>query len=110
MTDESMEWHDDGHVIHFQLNRNELKILQTDCPHTDAEKKPCHHPDAPCVVRYFMERYGLDCNVGVCVPSGELRIAWSYVGESHKEIENGQVWVIPIDDEAFAAWLITQQD
>ena len=110
MTDESMEWHDDGHIIHLQLNRNELRIVGTDCPNSTKEVRSCQHPDAECVVQHFVQRFGLDCNVGVCPPSASLRISWSYVGDKHREIENGQVWIIPNDDEAFAAWLVTQQD
>ena len=110
MTDESMVWHDDGHVIHLQLNRSEMRIVSIDCPNQDNPTRTCLHPDSPCVVQHFVQRFGLDCNVGVCAPSESLTVAWSFVGDSHKEIENGQVWIIPIDDEAFAAWLIRQKE
>jgi hypothetical protein len=108
-TTDSMMWHDDGHSITLQLQKSDLKILAVNCPHKDAEDKPCSHPDAPCVIEWFLMRYGLECNVGVCAPSGELGISWTFVGSNHQELEACQVWIIPRDDEAFAAWMVTQQ-
>lgn len=103
-----MTWHDDGHRLVLQLNRSELKILSTVCPNRDNESAACRHPDSQCVVDWFISRYGLDCNVGVCQPTPELNIAWAFIGDTHREIEAGQVWIIPKNDEAFAAWLISQ--
>lgn len=111
MTSEENEivWHDDQHKIILQLNRSELKILSVICPNKDKDDSPCRHPDAPCVVEWFLLRYGFECNVGVCQPMPELTVAWGFVGEKHREIESGQVWIIPTNDEAFAAWLISQR-
>jgi hypothetical protein len=36
-----------------------------------------------------------------------MPIAWSLVGDPH-DLDAAQVWIIPTADEAFAAWLITQ--
>ena len=108
LTDE-MTWHKDGHAIHLQLNKSEIRIVGIDCPHKDAESAPCKHPDAKCAVIYFVSRYGLECNVGVCEPQPKLDIAWTMVGGSHNEIDACQIWFIPESDEAFAAWIITQQ-
>jgi hypothetical protein len=44
----------------------------------------------------------------VCVPQKELEIAWSFAGSKEKDIAQCQVWFIPTEDEAFAAWLVTQ--
>ena len=104
-----MIWHDDGHVVVLQINKSELKILQTVCPHKGEKEKPCNHPDTECVVDWFISRFGLDCNVGVCEPFPRLEVAWAFVGDKHREIESGQVWIIPKNDEAFAAWLISQK-
>jgi hypothetical protein len=54
-----------------------------------------------------LETYGLDCNVGICECSSHLELAWSVVGDTD-DAELCQVWVIPVDDEAFSAWLVTQ--
>lgn len=103
-----MVWHDDGHRLILQINKSELKVLSTICPNLDKDDSSCKHPDAKCMVEWFISRYALDCNVGVCSPLPELDIAWAFIGDMHREIEAGQVWVIPKNDEAFAAWLISQ--
>lgn len=106
---EEMVWHKDSHAIQLQLSKSELRIVGITCPHEGEDDAPCKHPDAPCVVKYFITRFGLECNVGVCVPKEHLTIAWTMVGGSHNEIDACQVWFIPEDDEAFAAWIVTQQ-
>ena len=108
MNPSEMIWHDDGHAVFLQINKSEIKILTVTCPHEEKESAPCSHPDAKCVVDWFVSRYGLDCNVGVCEPQPVLNVAWSYVGDLHREIDAGQVLIIPKNDEAFAAWLISQ--
>ena len=108
MNPSEMIWHDDGNSVVLQINKSEVKILAVVCPHKDNDSAPCSHPDAKCVVDWFVSRYGLDCNVGVCEPQPVLNVAWSYVGDLHREIDAGQVWIIPKNDEAFAAWLISQ--
>ena len=104
-----MIWHDDDHRLLLQINKSELKILSVVCPNREKEKSDCRHPDAECMVEWFVSRYGLDCNVGVCEPLPELDIAWAFVGDTYREIEAGQIWIIPKNDEAFAAWLISQK-
>lgn len=102
---EEMVWHKDGHVIHLQINRNDLVISLIHCPgHEDRE---CKVGKFECIVSHFLETYGLDCNVGTCDCAPSLELAWSAVGD-FDDPELCQVWVIPTNDEAFAAWLITQ--
>jgi hypothetical protein len=101
--DGDVVWHNDGHVMLLQLNRSEIQALYVSCP----EEGPCQHTVHGCMVRYFMLRFGLECNVGVAPPSPEMPIAWSLVGDPH-DLDAAQVWIIPTADEAFAAWLITQ--
>lgn len=109
MNTAEMVWHDDEHRLVLQINKSELKILSIVCPHKDKDDSPCRHPDAECMIEWFISRYGFDCNVGVCEPQPELEIAWAFVGDMHREIESGQIWIIPKNDEAFAAWLISQK-
>jgi len=44
--------------------------------------------------------------VGIAPPSAVMQIAWSISGDV-SDTDLCQVWIIPIDDEAFAAWLMT---
>lgn len=107
LAQEEMIWHNDGHVLHLQINRSDLVISHIHCP--GDEERACKIGRFNCIVTYFLETYGLDCNVGTCDCSSELELAWSAVGD-YDDPELCQVWVIPVADEAFAAWLVTQTD
>jgi len=96
-------WHNDGHVMYLELNKAEVVVQAVVCP----ESTECKHERLGCLVQYFLNQFGLDCNVGVCSPSAEMVIAWMLVGDPY-DIDACQVWVIPIEDEAFSAWLVTQ--
>lgn len=98
-------WHSDGHRIYMQLNRNELSIQLVTCP--GGEDRECQTGKFECIVEWFLERYGLDCNVGVSEVASDMEIAWMVQGDT-TDFDLCQVWVIPVADEAFSAWLITQ--
>jgi hypothetical protein len=106
MTDISQAsiWHNDGHSILLELNRANVVITEVTCPNTEE----CVHDIYGCVVRWFVTRFGLECNVGVAQVQNEMPIAWMMVGDTH-DLEAAQVWIIPTTDDAFSAWLITQQ-
>ena len=101
MDSSEMIWHKDGHIMHLQLNKENLLIFDVTCPGGECKNK------VGCIVEWFLRRFGLDCNVGVAAPEENMEIAWCMVGDS-ENLDLCQVWVIPIGDEAFAAWLITQ--
>lgn len=107
--DKEVSWHNDGHVLVMQLNHSAVKIIEVICPHASSDEATCRHADAKCAVEWFINRFGLDCNVGVCPPQENLQVAWTFAGEWHHELDQGQIWVMPVDDEAFSAWIITQQ-
>lgn len=107
-TDE-MVWHKDGHSVTLQINKSELKIIGTHCPHSQSETAPCRHEETPCVVKWFLQTFGMECNVGVAAPKETMELAWNLIGTERQELGSCQVWVIPVDDEAFSAWMVTQQ-
>lgn len=102
-----MVWHKDGHVIYLQLNKSEVAISMVHCPGN--EERECNVGKFNCIVKYFVEMYGLDCNVGSCECAPEIEVAWCAVGD-FDDPEQSQVWIIPIEDEAFSAWLVTQPE
>lgn len=102
MTAPEMLWHKDGHIMHLQLNKENLLITHVTCP----GKEECQH-SVGCLVEWFLKRFGFDCNVGVCAPEENMEIAWCLVGDT-QNLDLCQIWVIPVSDEAFAAWLVTQ--
>jgi hypothetical protein len=106
-TDELI-WHKDGHKIELLIQKSTLLIVNVHCPFQGTEDAPCSHWETSCVVKWFIDIYAFECNVGVCVPQKELEIAWSFAGSKEKDIAQCQVWFIPTEDEAFAAWLVTQ--
>lgn len=100
--EQSAIWHNDGHVIGLLIDRSQLVISSIDCPGGD-----CQHHRVGCVVKYFVNTYGLECNVGIIEPQPEIQIAWTVSGDVY-DIDSCQVWIIPSEDEAFAAWAATQ--
>lgn len=100
-----MVWHNDGHIMHLELHQNEVLITHVTCP--GGEASSCQHPQVGCLVDWFLLRFGLECNTGVAPISADMTIAWTVSGDLNL-IDECQVWVMPVNDEAFAAWLITQ--
>ena len=107
-TDEEIRWHNDGHIVTLSLNKDKLEIVDVYCPNKEKDDSPCKHDDIPCVVQYFLNLYGIECNVGVAPPNAQMPIAWAFVGDRHKDLGSCQVWVIPTEDEAFSAWIASQ--
>lgn len=100
-----MLWHNDGHKITLRINKAELEILDIYCPNGRAGE--CHHDRWGCMVQFFIDRFGLECNVGVCPASEILQICWSIVGDRN-DIEACQLWFVPLNDEVFHAWLVSK--
>lgn len=107
-TDQEIRWHNDGHIVTLSLNKDKLEIIDVYCSNKEKDDSPCQHDDVPCVVEYFLNLYGIECNVGVAPPNAKMPIAWALVGDRHKDLGSCQVWVIPTEDEAFSAWIASQ--
>jgi len=101
---DNMVWHNDGHAMHLRLDKSDLSIIEVDCPGSGE----CLHEQIGCLVRFFLTRFGLECNVGIAEPASRMEVAWTLVGDTY-DIDTCQVWVIPKNDEAFAAWLMTYE-
>jgi hypothetical protein len=109
MSEESIiEWHNDHHLIKVMLNKSNFAIDEVICPATEKDAACLHESIDGCLVRWFLMRYGFDCNVGVVPAASELEIAWTLVTDSLYDPEMWQVWIIPTSDTVFAAWLDTQ--
>jgi hypothetical protein len=100
-----MIWHNDGHHISLRINKSEVEITEIFCPNT--LNSDCKHEHFGCVVDYFIDRFGLECNVGVCQAKSDLQICWSLVGDPY-DLEACQLWFVPVEDEVFYAWLTTK--
>ena len=105
-TDETI-WHDDGHVVSLVLNQAELSITTTTCPHAK-NSGACWHDEVGCMVTWFLNRFGLECHVGVAPPEQDMLIAWSFAG-NHYDLDSSQIWVMSTRDEFYAAWATDQR-
>jgi hypothetical protein len=104
---DSVMWHDDGHVLWLELNRTEVVITAVLCPHGGGPAA-CNHRKAGCLVQHYVNRYGLDCNVGVCPANEQIRIAWAFYGDED-DLDAAQVWIVPSEDDVFSAWAATMR-
>lgn len=105
-TDSELVWHNDGHAVNLRIEKSNLVVTSVDCPHE--ENGICNIGPEGCVVKWFILRFGLECNVGVCEPAPAISIAWALVGDTSLGMDSCQMWFIPKEDEFFAAWATTQ--
>ena len=105
MNETELLWHTDGHRIRLRLNKTDVEIIETTCPNGNSGE--CWNPRAGCVVQFFIARYGFECNVGVCPVEELLEICWSISGDQN-DPEASQLWLVPMNDEAFHAWLVSK--
>jgi hypothetical protein len=97
-------WHNDGHKIELRINKAELEVLSTLCPHEDSAA--CKNMAGDCVVTWFINRFGMECNGGICPPVEFLDISWTIVGDINN-FDSCQVWFMPLTDDIFSAWMIS---
>lgn len=102
VNDSEMLWHNDGHHVSLRLNKSDVEITEIYCP--SGRVGECHHERVGCVVDYFIDRFGLDCNVGVCSMAESIQICWSLVGDPY-DIDSCQLWFVPLNDDVFQAWI-----
>lgn len=101
---EEMMWHNDGHKLILKLVKSEIEIESVYCPH--GNESECFINDYGCAVRWFADRFGMECNVGSCYVDKSLDICWTLVGNT-RDMESCQVWFMPLADEVFSAWLVS---
>jgi hypothetical protein len=107
MDPQTLRWHEDGHELWLQLVRDELTIATVICPNVNNPDGDCHTRQASCLVTHFLDRFGLECNVGVCAPEERLEVAWTVVGDKD-DLDLAQVWIIPLTDDIYASWRAEQ--
>lgn len=107
MSANEMMWYDDGHVMYLELHRSEVVVTTVLCP--NGNDHPCRsNKKVGCIVQFFIGRFGLECNVGVCPAEPEIAIAWSAVGDM-SDVDLCQVWVVPVKDDIYSAWATTMR-
>ncbi len=90
----------------LRINKSELEVLHVECPTPDGE---CFTEEYGCIVKWFIHRFGMECNAGSCPPEEIIEICWTIVGDK-KNPDSAQVWFMPMKDDVFSAWLISQEN
>ena len=98
-------WHNDNHLLRLRINKADLEIYEIFCPSLD-DSAECKNSHGDCVVQWFISRFGMDCNGGVCAAEEDLQICWTLIGDKDN-LESSQLWFMPFKDEVFQAWLIS---
>jgi len=96
-----MIWNNDGHTLWLKIEKTELQIIEVKCP--EAEDSTCASSSG-CVVKWFVNLYGFDCNIGACPPEEHLEVCWALVGDQNN-LDMAQLWFVPVKDEIFYAWM-----
>jgi hypothetical protein len=99
-----MVWHNDGHYIVLRISRSELEVVEVGCNNGDGGI--CYERDYGCLVQWFLTRYGMECNAGVCPAEEKIEICWTILGD-RRNLDVAQVWFMPKTDDTFKAWLIS---
>lgn len=103
------QWIEDGHKVHFRLDRDVLSIAYVECPY-EGKTALCNRFREHCVVDTFLSVYGPECNIGSCPIDGPVEIAWvPQLGDSDLDDEFGSVWVLPVIDVDYKAWKMLNQ-
>lgn len=102
-------WHNDGHILTLTLSKETVRVGVLACPHGEKEGSPCYHQGTNgCIVKYFINMYGLEVNIGEVEASHHIEIAWSKEG-SDWDIDLVNFVVMPLNDPTFKDWLEAQQ-
>lgn len=97
-------WHNDGHKIKLNINKSELVVIDVECPNFELPETACKDSKGGCVVQWFAYRFGMECNVGTCPAAETIDISWTMMG-SKEDLDQAQVWFIPMSDDVFRAWV-----
>ena len=106
MSSNEMVWHNDGHILTLKIVKSELEVIDIFCP--AKEDSECTDEQNGCVVKWFINRFGMECNAGSCLAEPNMEICWTVQGNL-RDMDSSQLWFMPINDEVFSAWLTTKK-
>ena len=97
-----MIWHNDGHELILRIVKSELEIIEIKCPNDSTGD--CWDEKDGCLVKWFISRFGMECNAGSCPAVESMKFCWTIVGDI-RNLDAAQLWFMPTTDETFSAWL-----
>ena len=103
-----LKWNVDGHRLLLNINKTELVVTHSICPHGNSVGSACYHAGIEsCAVNYFINVYGLETNTGVVGANESVEVAWALSG-SPWDIDLVDFSMIPVADPHFSDWLAEQ--
>jgi hypothetical protein len=107
---EKVQWIEDGHVLHFRIDHDDIYISHVQCPFRE-KVSLCNRMRDNCVVDTYVGVYGTEVNIGSTTLDGPLEIAWVPVlGESDLDREFIQIWIIPVTDPDYVTLKMLNPD
>lgn len=98
-------FNDDGHRVGFKVSKDVVEPYVV-CPRDDGTKGRCNQGRSFCVVRRFVNIYGLELCLGSTTVVGEMPIAWfTLAGDSDLDAEVGAVFFTFTDDQEYVEML-----
>ena len=100
-------WRKDGHRVILLVDRAEVTISLEYCPNGSKPDTDCWNREAKgCVVKYFIDLYGLDINEGMAPAALFKEISWTY--QEGLDLYTSEVKIVPVEDANFSAWVEEQ--
>lgn len=102
-----LEWHNDGHRVIVLIDRSNVVVNLEYCPNGGKPNTACWHKEVDgCLVKYFVQMYGLEINEGMAPASLFRDISWTFI-EGY-DLYTSQAFIIPNEDELFSEWVESQ--
>ena len=105
---ESLRWRDDGHAALLRIAADEFIVAPDRCPKGNHPEAECYHPAlGSCLVRHFVQVYGLDINLSTAPPKELMRLVWSWDGNA-ADIDSDTCYIMFKDDARVAEWIAAE--
>ena len=107
---ESLSWRDDGHWVTLRVEADGLIVAPDRCPNGNHPDSDCyHHAIGGCLVRHFVQTYGLDINLSNAAPKEQMQILWAWDGNP-VDIDSDTCYIMFVDDERVSGWLAAEKE
>ncbi len=100
-------WHNDGHRVIILIDQADVTISLEYCPNGGREGTECYHPESKgCLVKHFIDLYGLEINKGIAPAALFKEISWTFL--EGQDLYSSEAHIMPNEDESFRSWIEEQ--